>query len=74
MTKDLIQKGMINTFAENTKGDFYWRLKNLKPIAIETPKMKLPLQLSTKDYRQSRLLPGGSVNMKLLLISNSTMA
>ena len=41
MTKDLTQKRMINTFGmlfvENTKGDFYWRLKYLMPRASRNP-------------------------------------
>ncbi len=37
MTSNLTQKGMIITFVGSNKGDFYWRLKNLKLRAIRNP-------------------------------------
>ena len=37
MTRNLTQKGMINTFTKNLKDDFYWRLKYLKLRAFRNP-------------------------------------
>ncbi len=52
MTSILTQKGMIITSVGSNKGDFYWRLKNLKLQAIRKPEDELPTQLSAKEYCQ----------------------
>jgi len=37
MTNNLTQKRMIHIFANNTEGDFYWRLKYLRLRATRNP-------------------------------------
>jgi len=53
---------MINNFSALTMGDFYWRLKNFCQYQ-GNPKKKLPSQLSTKEYFQSKFLQGGRASI-----------
>ena len=54
MTRGLTQKGMINKFTDNSKDDFYWRLKYLRLRAFRNPADETVL--TAKHKRESPIL------------------